>query len=103
MKNSILKITLVGLLVCWLAGSAAAFVPFRVPIKLMHKTPSANSEVVYEIPIEVTLLGMTEDLNWFRARIKFEFALIKCDYTGWLHIPVGETFKLPKLAPQNIP
>jgi hypothetical protein len=57
---------------------------------------------VYEIPIEVTLLGITEDLNWYRVRIKFEFGFIKNDYSGWVNIPVGTLLHI-KYAPENIP
>ena len=103
MKNLILKIFAAVLLLAFCASSAAAIVPANLPIKLMYAEPNEDAEIVFEIPVEIALLSLTEDLNWFRVKIRFEFAFIVYEYIGWVHLPVGEIFNLPKLAEENIP
>ena len=98
MKNSILKLIVGLLLVCFLASGASAVIKYEQPIKILYAKPSQDSAIVFEIPVEVTVLGIMEDLNWFRVRIQFAFF----DYTGWVNIPVGNTFNV-KIAPENIP
>jgi len=69
----------------------------------LYAQPDKNSGVVFEIPIEVALLSMTEDLNWFRVKIRFSVGFIHYEHYGWVNIPVGSTFNIPPLAPVNIP
>lgn len=103
MKNLILRLIASFLLVCALSTSAAAIVDVNLPIKLMYAEPDENSEVVFAFPLEIVFLSMTEDLDWYRVKIRFEFMFAPYEYIGWVYIPVGSLFNLPKLAPENIP
>jgi hypothetical protein len=95
------KLACLFLLVCVLVAAAPAsqaFVPFKNQLKTMYAEPDPTSEVVFVFPLEITMLGMAEDLNWFKVKIKFELAFIRYEYTGWVNIPVGDSFHLPPIS-----
>lgn len=92
------KIPVILILVGILAFGALA-TPLNVTIKKMHESPAANSKVVYEFPIDIILLDVSDDLNWFKVRIKFEFAFIRYDFTGWVNIPVNKVISPEEYFP----
>lgn len=62
---------------------------FEMPIKLLREQPSAESPIVYELPIDVALVGMSEDGNWYRVKIAYDLMFLgHYEYTGWAHAPV---------------
>ena len=61
-----------------------------VSLKKLYAAPSSASKLVYDIPVEVTLLDMSDDLNWYKVKIAFNIGPLQYKYTGWTKIPVGE-------------
>ena len=58
---------------------------FDVPIKKLYLKPDINSETVFNIPIDVKLLGSTEDKTWYKVKIAFNF-LGYHEYVGWMQV-----------------
>gem|GEM_PF-1303876 len=73
---------------------------FKIPVKKLLAEPKKGASEVYEIPLDVKLLGMSEDRNWFKVRIEFDLVFLgHYKYTGWVYAPIGELLKeapLPK-------
>ncbi|MFA4858245.1 MAG: hypothetical protein WC901_06840 [Candidatus Margulisiibacteriota bacterium] len=103
MTKTIVCTLLLALVLAAAAPMSQAFVPFKTQLKTLYADPNKDADVVFRFPIEVTMLGMTEDLNWFKVRIKFELAFIRYEYTGWVNIPVGSTFNLPPIDLKKVP
>jgi hypothetical protein len=90
MKN-ILVIVLVFAFAATLAAASQRMAFFDFPIKKMHAEPRHDAHVVYEIPIEVRMLGVSEDRNWYKVRISFDLVFFgKYEYTGWCFAPIGD-------------
>lgn len=63
--------------------------PYSVKVKQLYAKPDGRSKIVYEIPIEVKLLDISEDANWYKVYIDFSLGILKFNYSGWAYIPVG--------------
>jgi hypothetical protein len=57
-------------------------------IKKILSSPSKGANVNFEIPVEVRILDVTDDLNWYKVKIGFDF-LGHHEYEGWTYIPLG--------------
>jgi hypothetical protein len=69
---------------------------FDIPIKLLHEEPSEESPVAFEIPIDVTLLGMTADRNWYKVRVEYDLLFLgHYVYTGWVRAPLAKYLQAP--------
>lgn len=97
MRNFVL-ITL--LLLIMLSFSAPADL-LNIPIKKMYAEPSINSKVVYEFPLNLTLLDVSDDMDWFKIRLKFDFLFVHYDYTGWVNIPSSKISVLKEYKPDS--
>ena len=64
--------------------------PYEIPIQQVFAEPDEESRLLYEIPIEVTLLDVSEDANWFKVRISFVFGPFHYTYVGWTPLPIGK-------------
>jgi len=88
-----------------LCGFAQAENLMAYQIKELYAAPDAESKLVYSIPIEVKLLEVSEDYNWYKVRISFSFGPLSSTYVGWTNIPVGEIIaergKLPLKTAQK--
>ncbi|MFA6431637.1 MAG: hypothetical protein WCV91_04590 [Candidatus Margulisiibacteriota bacterium] len=71
-----------------------------VSLKKLYAAPSAASKLVFDIPVDVTLLDMSEDLNWYKVKIAFNIGPLQYKYTGWTKIPVGDEI-ITRLAKQD--
>lgn len=67
----------------------------------MYAEPSASSKVVYEFPLELTLLDVSDDMNWFKIRVKFDFLFIHYDYVGWVNLPASKILLLKDYVPDS--
>jgi hypothetical protein len=65
--------------------------PLDYPIKQLYAEPTENSRLIYEIPIDVKLLDISEDANWHKVKISYNVGPFHYEYTGWAKIPIGET------------
>lgn len=59
-------------------------------VKKLYDSPDIKSKVVYDIPIEVKMLDVSEDANWYKVKIQFNLGLMTFKYSGWAYIPVGD-------------
>lgn len=59
-------------------------------IKELYAAPDEESKLIYSIPIEVKLLEVSDDYNWYKVKIAFSFGPLSSTYVGWAKIPVGE-------------
>lgn len=58
-------------------------------VKELYSEPTAASKLVYQIPMEVKLLDVSEDGNWYKVAIKFNVGPMEFKYSGWANIPIG--------------
>jgi hypothetical protein len=65
---------------------------FNSPIKKLYAEPTPDSPLVLEIPIEVCLLGVAENANWYKVKIAYNLGPFEYTYIGWANIPVGDTY-----------
>jgi hypothetical protein len=65
--------------------------PLNYSIKELHAAPTEDSGIIYEIPVDVVLLDISEDANWHKVKISFSIGPFSYTYVGWAKIPVGQT------------
>ncbi len=63
---------------------------YNLPVKKLYSAPSADSNLVLDIPIEVKLLDVSADGNWYKVKIQYAIGPFTNTYVGWANIPVGE-------------
>lgn len=68
---------------------AYANISSDIKVKQLYSEPANNSKIVYEIPMDVKLTDVSEDGNWYKVAIKFNFGPAEFKYTGWAYIPVA--------------
>jgi len=87
MKRFVLLI--IALAAC---GFSAAFAvgdqPIEIQVKTLYSAPSDSSNVVYQIPIDVKLLDVSEDGNWCKVKISYRIGPLLYDYVGWSNLPL---------------
>ena len=69
--------------------SSFAFHDTDIQVQRLHEKPEAGSNSVFELPIEVRLLGYTKDRNWYKIKVSFNLGLVNFTYIGWAHVPIG--------------
>ncbi|MFH1577148.1 MAG: hypothetical protein ABID35_06375 [Candidatus Margulisiibacteriota bacterium] len=62
----------------------------NIPIKTMHSKPSEQAKVVLDIPIEVKVLDVSADLNWYKVKIAYKIGPFEQNHTGWIKIPFDD-------------
>src|SRR3989338_7676027 len=100
-------ILLLAVLLAGVSFAAAAKAPFNIPLKNLYSAPDENSNRVFSFPIEVKLLDVSEDGNWYKVKIAYAFGPFGYTYVGWTRIPVGEILaeraeRAAKIAFQNL-
>lgn len=62
-----------------------------VRLKKMHAEPSEKADVVFEFPVDIRVLQMTDDKNWFKISLEFDLLFLgHYKHTGWVHAPLGD-------------
>ncbi|KAF0134009.1 MAG: hypothetical protein FD145_951 [Candidatus Saganbacteria bacterium] len=90
MKKALIIFLFFAILIGIFAPCLAENTPNELQVKKMYSSPTFDSKLVYEIPIEVKLLEISEDANWYKVKIQFYFGPACFKYTGWAYIPVGQ-------------
>lgn len=73
---------------------ASQYKDLNIPIKKVYAEPNEASKVIFEIPIEVRALGVSEDRNWFKVKIKIDLVFFgNYEYIGWVNIPIASLLK----------
>lgn len=64
--------------------------PYDIQLKSLYAEPDEESKLIYTFPIEVRLLDVSEDANWYKVKIAFRLGPLGYTYVGWTQIPVGD-------------
>lgn len=104
MKKTLLFLALI-LVLAGCAFAATAKDPYNVEVKKLYSAPDENSQLIFNIPIEVKLLDISSDANWGKVKIAFNLGPLSYTYVGWVKIPVGEILaaRMDKLAKAPAP
>jgi hypothetical protein len=62
----------------------------NIPVKTLYSAPHEDSNPIYDIPIEVKLLDISDDGNWYKAKIAYSLGPFSYAYVGWIHVPIIE-------------
>ncbi len=89
MKKLIAILLLIAVLFAAKAVLADEKDPLEVPVKTLYSAPLEDSNVIYDIPVEVKLLDISEDGNWYKVKISFYIGPFGYTYVGWANIPVA--------------
>ena len=100
----LLLLAFILLAVALSAASPGGNVYFNLPIKTLLAEPTPEAEVVYDIPIDVKMLGISEDKNWYKVRIAFDLVFLgRYEYAGWVYAPELKDLFLGKASPETSP
>jgi hypothetical protein len=98
---TVLAVLVIGTL-CLSAPLLDGHIYFNLPLKTMYAEPTEEANVVYEFPIDVRILGMTRDKNWFKVSMEFDLLFLgHYKYSGWVHAPLGDMIEQEKLEQQS--
>jgi hypothetical protein len=64
--------------------------PYSLPIKNLYSAPDENSNLILAFPIDVKVLDISADSNWYKVRIAYRIGPLSYTYIGWAEVPVGE-------------
>lgn len=85
----IVLILIVAVLLVSFFSCAYAQLPSPIKIKDLYADASGLSKVVYQIPIDVVLLDISPDSNWYKVSIAYNIGPARFKYSGWAYIPIG--------------
>ena len=96
------RIALTLLIFCLITAFFVCFVyaeesytAFKMPFKKLLSEPRKDANLVYEIPVDVKLLGISADKNWYKVCIEFDIIFIgHHKFTGWVFAPIEDQIKL---------
>ena len=69
---------------------AASKDPLAMKVDKLYSAPDENSNLVFDIPIDVQMLDASTDGNWYKVKIAFNLGPLCYTYIGWAKIPVGD-------------
>jgi hypothetical protein len=90
MKKAVYLLLIFAFIIGYFGVSPAADEPYDLRVKTLYAAPGANNKVVYDIPIDVKMLDISDDMNWYKVKIQFNLGPACFKYTGWAYIPVGQ-------------
>ena len=104
--NNMKKLIVITLLIALLVGQgalAAKKKDLNISVKKLYSAPHDDSNLIYEIPVEVALLDISKDGNWYKVKIAYNIGPFNYTYVGWAEIPVADILakraeKAPKIA-----
>lgn len=89
MKQAILLAMIFAVLAGYFVPSFAVD-PYNHQVRSLYDRPDGTSKIVYNIPIEVRMLDVSDDANWYKVKIQFNLGLASFNFSGWAYIPVGQ-------------
>ena len=73
--------------------SEQEIIALDIPVTQMLAEPTAEASANFIFPIDLKILSMTPDHNWFKVRIAYTLPLVgHFEYSGWCYVPLGEKF-----------
>jgi hypothetical protein len=85
---------LIGLVSICPADIIKAADPLNYSIKKLYASPTEESKLVFAIPIDVNLLDISADRNWYKVRIHYALGPLNYTHIGWTRIPANELLPL---------
>ena len=68
------KLLVIGILLALFASQVPALAAqkdLNLAVKQLYSAPAKDSSLVYEIPVEVVLLDISTDGNWYKVKISY--------------------------------
>ncbi len=90
MKKLIAITLLISVLFLGQAALASKERSLDIPVKTLYSAPLENSNVIFNIPIDVKLVDISADGNWYKVEISFYLGPFGYTYVGWAYIPVAK-------------
>jgi hypothetical protein len=90
MRKTIAIIILLSLIFAFQGAVASEKDPLDIPVKQLYSAPLEDSNLIWDIPIEVKLLDISKDGNWYKVKISYNIGPFGYTYVGWSHIPVAD-------------
>ena len=90
MRKVIALIMLISVFFISQGALASEEQPLDLSIKTLYSAPYEDSNVVYNIPVEVKLLDVSEDGNWYKVKIAYNVGPFGYTYVGWAPVPAAE-------------
>jgi len=86
------KLIVITLLIAAIATGlgASSSNPLDISLKKLFAGPSDTTKIVFEIPIEVKILDVSSDFDWYKVNISFKLGPFEQSHTGWVKIPFDE-------------
>ncbi len=70
-------------------------ISFKLPFKKLLAEPRADANLVFEFPIDVKLLGISKDRNWYKVSIEYDLLFFgHYKYTGWVYAPIENQIRM---------
>ncbi len=82
---------LIGAILCLGVAYAEVREPYDLTVRELYSAPTESSNLIYRIPVEVRVLDISEDCNWYKVKVGFSLGPLAYTYVGWTKIPLGET------------
>lgn len=74
----------------------------NLPIKQLRAGPTMEAKVVFDIPITVKLLDVSEDACWYKVKIAFALGPFNYNYVGWANLPIQKILSRTKIISTEI-
>ncbi|MFH1542335.1 MAG: hypothetical protein ABIE84_04515 [bacterium] len=101
------KLIAITMLICFIvfgqlvwANFLTEKTPLNYDIKTLRSEPNNDSSIIYKFPIEVSLLDISEDGDWYKVSINYMIGPFIYTYVGWTHLPIN-TLKAKLEAEDN--
>lgn len=91
MKKLLLIALVIAFSLCVGTNYAEEKYPYDFAVREIYSAPSENSNLVLRIPIEVKLLDISDDCNWFKVKVAYSLGPLNYTYVGWTKIPIGDS------------
>jgi hypothetical protein len=91
MKKAVLLLIIFALLAGILPSPQAFAVNINNhKIDRLFDAPDGKSNVIYNVPIDIRLLDISDDANWYKVQLKFSIGPAHFNIVGWAYIPIGD-------------
>lgn len=107
-KNAVFILLVASFLALGSLALAGVKTPLSLPVKELYSAPSEDSNLIYQVPVEVKLLDISEDGNWYKVKLSYAIGPFSYSYVGWANIPIQDFLssrseKLAKVPPKDLP
>lgn len=90
MKKLIAILILISVFCLGQAALASEEQALDIPVKTLYSAPLEDSNVIYDIPVDVKLLDISEDGNWYKVKISYWIGPFGYTHVGWANIPAAK-------------